>query len=103
MHDIDNDIFEWLKISARCFTKEYKASMFVEYLHQHSEKKPEVVGEIFVELLNSGVFPRFREEDVIGIVEELYNRGFNEIANLICNKYAENNIYFLRDVYNNNQ
>ena len=103
VHDIDNDIFEWLKISARCFTKEYKASMFVEYLHQHSEKKPEVVGEIFVELLNSGVFPRFREEDIIGIVEELYNRGFNEIANLICNKYAENNIYFLRDVYNNNQ
>lgn len=91
------NFFEWLLFS----TKHIKSSNFfiVENLLNCIEKSPKEVAAIFIEILNNGTYPEYKKEDIINIVETLYEKGEKESAGKICNLYGMNNMHFLRPLY----
>jgi len=99
--EIDEEIFEWLKLSARYVEINHNTSIFVEYLAKHVEKGPEKVGKLYLEMLDSGIYPDYQDDEIKYIVETLYKKGQKEIADRICNKYGDEGYYFdfLRELY----
>jgi len=99
VEEIDEEVYGWLKVSARYVKTDYNSSFFIEYLLKHVDKTPGRVGELFLEMPNSGAYPDYKKENIEEIVEKLYGKGEKEIADKICNSYGEKGIYFLRDIY----
>ena len=97
--EIDDEVKQWLMLSARYIEKYHNTSFFVEYLYKHVEKTPEKVGRIYLEILNYEIYPFYKKEDIKGIVQILYEKEQKEFADKICNKYGEKGFYFLRDIY----
>jgi hypothetical protein len=96
---IDEDICDWLKTSGK-YIDEKTETFFVEYLLEHVSKTPHFVAEIFYEIVSAQrYFPRFRQENIVGIVKKLFELGQTEKAKRICNLYIENGYQFLREIY----
>ena len=96
---IDKDIYIWLKLSARYINADFNTSFFVDYLLEHMNKTLKEVGELYIEMLNSGAYPDYKKDNIQGIVRQLYQKGYKELADEICNSYGEQGLYFLRDIY----
>ena len=93
---------EWLKLSAQYIETNFNSSLLMEYLLPHAAKTPEKVGKILLHVLETGVYPQYKKEDVQNIVRELYARGQKEIADSICNSYLAKGIDFLKPIYEKN-
>jgi hypothetical protein len=95
---IDNQLLEYLKVSAPYIQKmdEY---FFIEYLLRHVSSEPAEVSEIYLEMLNAGVYPDIKQENIEETVGILYDKGQREAADRICNLYGEKGIDFLRKVF----
>lgn len=100
--EIDDDINEWVKLTAKYVNVGYRASNLIKYLTKHVDKTPKNVAEIYVEMLNEGTYPDYNKEEIRKIVESLYQKGEKEYADTICNMYGEVGYYFLRDLYEQN-
>jgi hypothetical protein len=96
--EIDDAILDWLKLSAR-YIEGFNTSFFIEYLLQHAHTEPEKVGEIYLEMLNAGVYPDYKKENIKDIVQTLYEKGQKEFADRICNMYGATGYDFLRELY----
>jgi len=96
--EIDDDVFKWLKLSAK-YKTDSNTSFFIEYLLEHAPKTPVKVGEIYLEMLSAGVYPVYKKENIEEIVKILYEQSQKQIADRICNMYGAKNIYFLREMY----
>jgi hypothetical protein len=96
---IDEQALEWLKFSARYIRVDFDAVQFIEYLLGHVSKTPVEVGEIYLEMLNSGVYPEYKKEHIQEIVQTLYDQNQETIANRICNLYGARGFDFLRSIY----
>lgn len=99
--NIDEQIFEWLKCSIKYLDKNYNSPYLIEYLLNHIHETPSKVGHLYLEILNNGLFPEFKREDIQQIVEILYNKGEKETANRICTQYQSRGITFLQQTYKN--
>ena len=97
--EIDDEIFEWLKLSAKYVDKDYNTPFFIEYLLKHASETPAKVGEIYLEMLNANIYPDYKKEDIQEIVHLLYDKSEKEIANRICNLYGAKGFDFLKDTY----
>jgi len=97
--EIDDEIFEWLKLSAKYVDKDYNTPFFIEYLLKHASETPAKVGEIYLEMLNANIYPDYKKEDIQEIVHLLYDKSEKEIANRICNLYGAKGFDFLKDIY----
>ena len=97
--EIDDEIKPWVNLTAKYVGENYNGSDLVERLAKHVEKSPENVGEIYIEMLNGGVYPDYDEKDIRKVVECLYQSGFKENADMICNMYGRIGSYFLRNLY----
>jgi hypothetical protein len=97
--NIDDEMFELLKLSAKCSSEGYDLHNFITGLAIHVKKTPKYVGEIYIKLLESGTLPNYPEEAIQIIVENLYQEKEKEIADKICNIYGEKGLYFLKDTY----
>jgi hypothetical protein len=95
---IDEDIVDWLKTSIRYFDQ--KTELFlVEYLLQHVNKTPQFVAELFYEIVGvRRYFPQFKQENIVTLVEKLFEYGQTEKAKRICNLYLQNGYGFLREL-----
>lgn len=100
--EIDDDIKEWVKLTAKYVNVGYRASNLIKYLTKHVDKTPKNVAEIYVEMLNEGAYPDYNKEEIRKIVESLYQKKEKEYADTICNMYGEVGYYFLRDLYEQN-
>jgi hypothetical protein len=101
--EMDEQTLEWLKLSAK-YQTDYGASFFIEYLLKHVAKTPAEVGEIYLEILKTGVYhPTYKEEDIQLIVRTLYEQNQKETATRICNLYLEKGFDFLRTIYENHR
>lgn len=101
--EIDEQTLEWLKLSVK-YQTDYGASFFIECLLKHVEKTPAEVGEIYLEILKTGVYhPTYKEEDIQMIVRVLYEQNQKETADRICNLYLEKGFDFLRTIYENHR
>lgn len=95
--EIDQELFEWLMFSAKYIKR--LNFFIVKNLLNCIEKSPKEVATIFIDILNNGTYPEYKKEDIIKIVEILYEKGEKESADKICNLYGGNNIHFLRPLY----
>jgi len=102
--EIDDEIYVWLKISAKYVDIGFNIHFFIENLMQHASKTPKKVGEIYLEMLQAGIYPYYEQEQIQNIVRTLYENKEKEIADKICNLYGEKGYLFLKDIckkYNN--
>lgn len=98
--EIDDEILDWLKLSAKYIEGFARnTSFFIEYLLKHVPTEPEKVGEIYLEMLNAGVYPDYKKENIKGIIQTLYEKGQREFADRICNMYGAKGYDFLRELY----
>lgn len=97
--EIDEQALEWLKLSAEYIQADLDASFFIEYLLKHAQKTPAKVGEIYLEMLDAGVYPDYKKENIERIVQILYEQGQKESADRICNMYGAKGFDFLRTMY----
>jgi hypothetical protein len=98
---IDDDIFKYAKFSAIHQGDQLQTSFAIKYLAFQSEKTPVKCGIILLEILNTDVFPSYKEENIIQIIENIYKADKFELGNQLCIKYAMQGMLFLREVYNN--
>lgn len=100
---IDEEFYSYLLVIAKCMkVNPEEASFFIEYLREKSERQPKEVINIFTELLNAGVFPHYKQENILFIVEIAYSNQLKEEADKICNSYGEQGFDFLREIYGKN-
>ena len=96
---IDEEILEWLKLSAKHVKQDFNLAFFVEALGKHVSQTPKEVGVIYLEMLNNEVYPDYPPTDIQEIVRILYNQGYKEDADKICYLYAAAGFDFLRSLY----
>jgi hypothetical protein len=101
--EIDQDIFEWVKLSIKYLTKRRPTFFIVEYLLKHVAKTPELVGKLYLEILENGLFPTYKKEQIIELVQILYDKGIRAIADRICNMYLNEGYGLLRETYDKNR
>ncbi len=104
--EIDDEIFEMLKYSAKYVEVDHNTSMFVEYLAQHVESDSEKVGKLYIEMLYAGIYPTYQDEDIKAIIESLYSNEQTELADRICTMYGEagyDHMSFIRELYEKNK
>ncbi len=100
---IDCEVKDWTKISVDCLDHSWDAHLLVEYLATHVQKSAQAVGEIYLHMLGKDLYPDYKKEDIVCIVEGLYRSGCEEQANRICNMYLGKGHVFLREIYEKNQ
>lgn len=99
---IDDQILEWLKLSAKYIETNFNSPFLIEYLVMHAAKTPKRVGQVFNAVLNAGNYPQYKKENIQDIVRTLYSHQQKEIADTICNSYMAKGIDFLRPIYEEN-
>ncbi|MCW4006927.1 MAG: hypothetical protein NWF04_10120 [Candidatus Bathyarchaeota archaeon] len=95
---IDKEILNLVMISLPHLKEQHLFSM-PEYLLQHTTKTPEAVGEILYKLTTEKHFIWHKKEQIIEIVNKLYEFGQEEKANRICQLYLREGHDFLRETY----
>ena len=96
---IDEETLEWLKLSAKHVERRFNSASFVKTLREHVPQTPKEVGEIYLEMLNNEVYPDYAPTDIQETIRTLYNHGYKEDADEICNLYAAAGFDFLRSLY----
>ena len=96
---IDTEALEWLKLSAKYVERGFESASFVEVLREHVPQTPKEVGVLYLEMLNNEVYPDYAPTNIQETIRILYNQGYKEDANQICNLYAEEGFDFLRSLY----
>lgn len=97
--EIDEQILEWLKLSAKYIEADFNTSFFIEYLLKHAAKTPAKVGEIYLEMLDEGTYPYYEIENIQEIIQILYDHGQKKIADRICNLYGAKGFTFLKEIF----
>lgn len=99
---IDEQILEWLKLSAKYIETNLNSPFLIEYLLPHTAKTPDKVGQVFNAVLSAGNYPQYKKENIQDIILTLYSHQQKEIADMICNSYLAKGIDFLRPIYEEN-
>ena len=95
---IDDTNIEWLKRSGQWTEINYNSYFLIEQLLRLVEQNAKYVGSIYLEMLHHNVYPTYKEEDIVAIVEKMFEFGEVTQARGVCNKYASAGIYFLNEV-----
>ena len=96
---IDDDVYEWLQISIEAIEANWNSYYFIEYLRRHVIKTPTMVGRLYLQMLNAGTYPDYKKEDIVAIVQALYESNEQEAANKICNMYFTKGFDLLRETF----
>lgn len=96
---IDDDVYEWLQISVGTIEENWNSGFFIEYLRKHVIKTPTMVGNLYLKMLNAGTYPDYKKEDIIAIVQALYDLNEKQSAIRICNIYFSKGFEFLRETF----
>nr|WP_321497035.1 hypothetical protein [uncultured Methanolobus sp.] len=101
--ELDDDLFHWLEEGAPHVGPYWDSYSFIENLTRFMNEEPRKCGNLFWSLIKDREYlDDYKKENILFIVSTLYQKEEKEIANKICNRYAENGIYFLREMYNEN-
>ena len=96
---IDEETLEWLTLSAKYVGRGFDSASFVEALREHVPQTPKAVGVLYLEMLNNKIYPDYDSTDIQETIRILYNQGYKEDADEICNRYAAAGFDFLRSLY----
>lgn len=96
LQEIDQENFEWLKLSAKYINIDFTSPFFIEYLDRfEDEDSVSKVGKLFLEMLSTFT-PDFDQEHIRSIVKKLYKLEDKDDANKIRNIYGSRGYEFLR-------
>jgi len=95
---IDEDIFNWLKLSVK-YIDQYNPAMVYRKYYEHIDKNPKKIGKLILEMLKYKIPAPYYKDDIKKMVESLYSRNQKVIADEICNIYGKNGYYFLKDTF----
>jgi len=98
VEEINEDVLKWALFSTEKI-RIGDESFVIEYLLNHVEKTPHMVGEIYANMIKNGVIPRYKKENVIALVEQLFIHGETEFAQDICEWYLQSGHHFLRSIH----
>jgi len=93
---IDEESFDWIKLTATHLRPWHDTQVFLEGLVKHVHGTPKMVGDLYMSMMEAGVLPRYKEEEVKAVVETLFDKGEGQVANRICNAYLQSGHEFLR-------
>jgi hypothetical protein len=98
--ELDDNLFNLCMAGAK-YVEGHHAHYIIEYLLKFLDDKSEEVGKILLEMVrNINLISDYKKEDVIKIVETLYNNQNKQLADDICNQYFDKqNLLFLRELY----
>ncbi len=97
---IDQELFEYLKLTSKYIQVNFNINSLIKYFTKLSEVNPFEVGTLFIiAIKNMKILPSYPQDLIIKIIDNLYLRNERELANEVCNIYAENGYVFLRDSY----
>ena len=96
---IDDEVYEWLQISAKVIKEPLASGYFIKYLRRHVMKTPKEVGNLYLQLLKAGTYPDYKKENIVAIVQALYDLCERETANRICNIYFLKGYGLLREIF----
>jgi hypothetical protein len=57
------------------------------------------VGELLVLTTRHNKYLQYQDERFLAILNKVYEMGYKDIGDEICNKYGENERYWVRPVY----
>jgi len=100
--EIDDDVHEWLKVSAAHVRYGRSGLHFVDYLLKHVVKAPEKVAELILINSDAGNHFSYKKNKLRQIVDVLYLFGQKEKADRICNSYLAAGYDYLREIYARN-
>ncbi|MFC2069793.1 hypothetical protein ACFLTB_01285, partial [Chloroflexota bacterium] len=60
---IDEEILEWLNLSAKYIETSFNSPFLMEYLLPHTAKTPDKVGQVVLAMLNTGIYPQYKKEN----------------------------------------
>lgn len=96
---IDSESFEWISVSAPYADEVHNSSFFIEYLNEFEDEESIVyVGHIFLRMLERFT-PDYKKENILSIIEKLFQRDQTEAAERICNIYGERRHDFVKKAY----
>lgn len=95
---INDEILPYLKLTAKYTEKNHNSYFIVEELERLVQKSPKYVGELYVDMLENGGFPTYKQEQIKHTVDLLYQLNERENALIICNLYKQRSIYFLNEI-----
>lgn len=98
VEEIDDELYEILLNSAVHINQRDRYSI-IESLSKHINNCPEKVGNILIEIFKKEVSYDISRGKLQEIVESLYDKGLNNIADKICLLHGEKGFHFLRDIY----
>jgi len=93
--EIDNEMFDWLKQSINIEPN----LLTTEYLLAFLEKNPKKVGELVALYIKNEKIELYDKKDIKKIIIRLFDLGYSELANKICNLTLKRNTYFLQEIY----
>jgi hypothetical protein len=100
---IDGEKKEWLLLCAPFVGLHQNAMFFLEAIAKFDDEVSlKSIGEIFPKVLENTT-PLYMQENIIKVVTRLYEKGFKEQADAICNTYGRRGIHFLRELWEKNQ
>jgi hypothetical protein len=100
--EIDDEMYEWLKVSAVHVRYGRSGLHFFDYLLEHAVKTPERVAELILIHSDAGNHFPYEKKELQQIVDILYRSGQKEKADRICNSYLAAGHDYLREIYAQN-
>ncbi len=105
---IDAEVLSWVKAAIGDLGKVpnygLTLSRFIKALRKHAPRTPEMVGEIYLKIPQRIVWDlQVEKDDIIATVRILYNNGYKDIADVICDQFGEAGVNFLRPIYSEHQ
>ena len=98
--NIDTEVLEWVKLSAKYLNEISDSSFFLTALRKHVSEAPAEVANIYLEILDSGIYPDYDQADIKEILRVIWDTEHKEEARQICNLYAKAGHLFLETFYN---
>ena len=95
---INDEILPYLQLTAKYTEKNHNSYFIVEELERLVKDNPKYVGFLYIEMLNNGVYPTYKQEQIQNTIELLYQLNEQENALIICNLYKKRGIYFLNEI-----
>ncbi|MGA2628550.1 MAG: hypothetical protein ABSF63_15985 [Candidatus Bathyarchaeia archaeon] len=72
IQQIDSESLERLLLAASYFRADCETTFFVEYLSQHASKEPKEVGQLYLQVLRSGIYPQYEAGQIQQTVQAIY-------------------------------
>jgi hypothetical protein len=98
LNEINDDIMPALKQTMKHVEKDHNSFFITEEFSRLVCKNAKYIGELYLEMLSNGIYPSYKEEDILSTIENLYKSGEAKKALTICNEYKREGIYFLNEL-----